>query len=116
MERERLYNNSVEITGNIASISDEMQKKNGKSFMYVNIAQNSGYGKASFYPLYLDGEILEEFKKNNFKVGDRIKTVGKLESYQRDSKQTLHIKPFEISNAKLEKRQDTVKENQEIEM
>lgn len=116
MDRERLYNNSVEITGNIASISDKMQKKNGKDFMYVNVAQNSAYGKPSFYPLYLDGEILEEFEKENFKVGDRIKTVGKLESYQKDSKQTLHIKPFEISNAKLERRKNTVKENQEIEM
>ena len=77
------YKNSVEITGNISSIGEIKQKSNGKDFMYINIAQNSKDGKASFYPLYLDGTMLEKFNEKGLKVGDRIVTIGKLESYQR---------------------------------
>jgi len=113
---ERMYSNSVEITGNIASISEKRKKSNGKDYMYVNVAQNSRYGKASYYPLYLDGEILGNFEKSEFKVGDRIKTVGKLESYKRDSKQTMHIKPFEIEDAKLERQKESSKETKEVEI
>lgn len=96
------YKNSVEITGNISSIGEIKQKSNGKDFMYINIAQNSKDGKASFYPLYLDGTMLEKFNEKGLKVGDRIVTIGKLESYQKDSKQAIQIRPFEINKVEKE--------------
>ena len=58
MEQQNNYKNSIEITGNIASMSEVKEKSNGKNFMYMNIAQNSRDGRASFYPIYLDGNIL----------------------------------------------------------
>lgn len=98
--------NSIEITGNISSIGEIKQKSNGNEFMYINIAQNSRDGKASYYPMYLDGVMLEEFKKKDLKIGDRITTVGKLESYQKDSKQTLQIRPFEVEKVEYENTKD----------
>lgn len=98
--------NSVEITGNISSIGEIKTKSNGNEFMYINIAQNSKDGKASFYPVYLDGVMLETFKKDGYKVGDRITTIGKLESYQKDSKQTLQIRPFEVEKVVYESTKD----------
>lgn len=95
--------NSVKITGNISSIGEIKTKSNGNEFMYINIAQNSKDGKVSFYPLYLDGIMLEKFKENSYEVGNRITAVGKLESYQKDSKQTLQIKPFELEKVEYEK-------------
>ena len=80
-----------------------MKKTNGNEFRYINIAQNDVNGKASFYSVYLDGKMLEEFNKNNYKVGERIKLNGKLESYQKDSKVTLQIRPFEMNKAPYEK-------------
>lgn len=111
MEKNKSYKNSVEITGNISSIGEIKQKSNGKEFMYVNIAQNSRDGKASFYPLYLDGVMLDKFKNEELKVGDRITTIGKLESYQKDSKQTLQIRPFEVEKVVFER---TKEHNQTI--
>ena len=102
-----VYKNSVEITGNISSINEIKQKSNGKDFMYINVAQNSKDGKASYYPVYLDGVMLEEFQKEGLKLGDRITAVGKLESYQKDSKQTLQIRPFNIKRAEIEKTKET---------
>lgn len=99
--------NSIEITGNISSIGEIKQKSNGNEFMYINIAQNSRDGKASYYPMYLDGVMLEEFKKKDLNVGDRITTLGKLESYQKDSKQTLQIRPFEINKVEKELNKET---------
>ena len=115
------YNNSVKITGNISSIGEVKQKSNGNNFMYINIAQNSKDGRASFYPLYLDGVMLEEFNKKNLQIGDRISAVGKLESYQKDSKQAIQIRPFEINKVekqiKKEYNQTSSKENStEIDM
>lgn len=101
------YKNSVEITGNISSISDIRTKANGKQYMYINIAQNSRDGKASFYPIYLDGVMLEKFKEQDLKVGNRITTTGKLESYQKDSKQTLQIRPFDLQKVEFEKNKET---------
>lgn len=98
--------NSVEMAGNISSIGEIKTKSNGNEFMYINIAQNSKDGKSSFYPIYLDGIILEKFKKNGYKIGDRITAVGKLESYQKDSKQTLQIRPFEVEKVEYEKTKD----------
>ena len=49
MEQQNNYKNSIEITGNIASMSEVKEKSNGKNFMYMNIAQNSRDGRASFY-------------------------------------------------------------------
>lgn len=102
-----IYKNSVEITGNISSINEIKQKSNGKDFLYINVAQNSKDGKASYYPIYLDGVMLEEFQKEGLKLGDRITAVGKLESYQKDSKQTLQIRPFNIKRAEIEKAKET---------
>lgn len=102
MEKNTSYKNVVEITGNISSIGEIKQKSNGKEFMYINIAQNSKDGKASFYPIYLDGVMLDKFKNEELKVGDRITTVGKLESYQKDSKQTLQIRPFEVKKVEIQ--------------
>ena len=101
------YKNSVEITGNISSISEIKTKTNGKEYMYINIAQNSKDGKASFYPIYLDGAILEEFKDKGLKVGNRITAIGKLESYQKDSKQTLQIRPFKVQKVEIQHTKET---------
>ncbi len=98
--------NSVEMTGNISSIGEIKTKSNGNEFMYINIAQNSKDGKASFYPVYLDGVMLDKFKNGDYKVGDRITAVGKLESYQKDSKQTLQIRPFEVEKVEYENTKD----------
>lgn len=98
--------NSVEMTGNVSSIGEIKTKSNGNEFMYINIAQNSKDGKASFYPVYLDGVMLEKFKNDGYKVGDRITAVGKLESYQKDSKQTLQIRPFEVEKVEYENTKD----------
>jgi len=115
MEQDRRY--SVQMEGRIASVSEKRQKTNGKDYMYVNVVQNTGrYGKPSYFPLYLDGKILEEYEEKGFKVGDKIEFGGKLESYQKDSKQTMHIKPFEISHSKLEKQKDTEKQAQAVEI
>ena len=113
---ERLYDNGFEITGNISSISKKMKKANGKDFMFVSVAQNDGNGRASFYPHYLDGETLKKFEESGFKVGDRVKTIGKIESYQKDGKSTLQIRPFEIQDASLRKKKETTKETQTMEM
>ena len=80
MEKNVSYKNTVEITGNISSIGEIKQKSNGKEFMYINIAQNSK---------------------------DRITTVGKLESYQKDSKQTLQIRPFEVQKVEIQHTKET---------
>ena len=81
--------NSVEMTGNISSIVEIKTKSNVNEFMYNKIAQ-----------------ILEKFKKNGYKIGDRSTAVGKLESYQKDSKQTLQIRPFEVEKVEYEKTKD----------
>ena len=65
------YKNSVEITGNISSIGEIKQKSNGNNFMFINIAQNSKDGKASFYPIYLDGVMLEKFLQQNLKIANK---------------------------------------------
>ena len=71
-----IYKNSVEITGNISSIGEIKQKSNGKDFLYINVAQNSRDGKPSYYPVYLDGTMLEDFQKQDLKLGDRITAIG----------------------------------------
>lgn len=98
-----IYKNSVEITGNISSISDIRTKSNGKQFLYISVAQNSRDGKASFYPIYLDGVMLEKFQKEGLKVGDRINAIGRMDSFQKDSKQTLQIRPFEINKVEYQR-------------
>lgn len=110
MEQQNNYKNSIEITGNIASMSEVKEKSNGKNFMYMNIAQNSRDGRASFYPIYLDGNILENVLKEDLQVGNKITVVGKLDSYQKDGKQTLQNRPFEIQ--KIEKQ--IVQENTRV--
>ena len=107
------YKNSVEITGNISSMSEIKTKSNGKEYMYINIAQNSKDGKASFYPIYLDGVMLDKFKEQNLQVGNRITAVGKLESYQKDSKQTLQIRPFDFEKVEFEKAKETTQPTKE---
>lgn len=116
-----IYKNSVEITGNISSIGEIKQKSNGKDFLYINVAQNSRDGKPSYYPVYLDGVMLENFQKEGLKLGDRITAIGKLESYQKDSKQTLQIRPFNVKRAEIEKAKETTQSvnrdnNKEIDM
>lgn len=105
--------NSIEMIGNISSIGDTKKKTNGKEYRYINIAQNSKDGTASYYPLILEGQMLEEFNNKNLQVGDRINVVGKIESYQKDSKQTLQIKPFQLNKVErnLEKNNSNVEKN-----
>ena len=38
---------------------------------------------------YIDGNILENVLKEDLQVGNKITVVGKLDSYQKDGKQTL---------------------------
>jgi len=110
MEKKRKSNN-YEIIGNISSKSDVKQKSNGKEYMYINIAQNSKDGKVSYYPVYLDGKMLEEFRDKDLKVGDRIYITGKLESYSKDGKISLQIRPFEMEKIEYEKKQENTKSN-----
>lgn len=106
----KISHNSINITGNISSISDIKKKSNGNDYMYINIAQNTKNGESSFYPLYLDGVILDKFNQLDLKIGDRINAVGKLDSFNKNSKNVMQIKPFELK--KIEKKQ-VKQENQE---
>lgn len=95
MDKEKM--NTVTLTGVISSMSEVKKKSNGKDYLYINIVQNDKNGKASYYPLYLDGTSLENFYKEEYKIGDRVCVLGKLDSYQKDSKTTVHVRPFEFS-------------------
>lgn len=106
--------NSIEMTGNIASIGEKKQKSNGKDGMYVTIARNSTDGKGSFYPVYLDGVMLEKFENENFKVGDLMAISGKVESFKKESGNTIHFRPFSLD--KIEKKKDYSKDTNNKEM
>ena len=107
-----IYTNSLNITGNIASMSDVRLKSNGKKFMYLDIAQNSRDGKASFYSIYLDGVMLDKFQEMGLKVGDRINAQGRLDSFQKDSKNTYQIKPFTLNKIEYQKTREMEKDIQ----
>lgn len=104
MDKEKM--NTVTLTGVISSMSELKTKSNGKNYLYINIVQNDRNGKASYYPLYLDGATLENFYKDRYQIGDRVHVLGKLDSYQKDSKTTVHVRPFEFIKVEKEKTKD----------
>lgn len=108
----KIGTNNFELTGNISSIGGVKLKSNGKEFMYFDVAQNSKDSKdASYFPVYLDGKMLEEFREKELKVGDRIALIGKMESYLKNGKTTLQVRPFEIYKVEYEKKQEVTKSN-----
>ena len=101
--------------GIISSVGEIKQKSNGKEGMYINIAINSKEGESSFYPLYLDGKILDTFREKGLKKGDLISFVGKAESFKRESGTTIHFRPFELEKIEKNKEKNT-SETREMEV
>lgn len=97
------YKNSLDISGNISQIGELKNKSNGKPFRYIHFAQNDRNGTPSYYQVFLDGEMLEKFNEKDFKVGDKIAIVGKVETFQKDSKTSYQIRPFDLDKNYIEK-------------
>lgn len=92
--------NSINITGIISSIGEIRKNVNNKEFMYFDISQSNN-NRPSYFTIYLEGDMLEEFKQKDFKKSDRIDISGKLETYNKDGKNRFHIRPDKMT--KLEK-------------
>ena len=105
------YKNSIEIGGNIASISDIKKNTQGKDFCYVSIVQNSRTGKASYYSIYLEDKFLKQFQEDGYQKGDYFHIIGKLQTYQKENKTAFQLRPYEI--VKFEK--SNTKENSNTE-
>ena len=106
------YKNSIEIGGNIASISDIKKNTQGKDFCYVNIAQNSRTGIAVSKSHKNDfDKFLKQFQEDGYQKGDYFHIIGKLQTYQKENKTAFQLRPYEI--VKFEK--SNTKENSNTE-
>ncbi len=111
-----MYENNIKISGRISSISDIHTTSSGKEFCYINIAQNGRDNKGRFYSVYLSDKQLEDFQNRNYKIGDPIRLVGRLDFYQKDGRNNYQIRPYEFLDIESSKESDITDTEQNLEL
>lgn len=103
--------NSINLIGNISSISDEKILPSGKKYKFFDICQNNKHldkTNASFFSVRISED---QFNKYDYllKVGNLICLKGKIKSYlTKDMIRKIYIYPEEIKEVKIKEKQSKI--------